>query len=312
MKKFLLIATITPFLSFANKSDSSLDKYHYIISQWILDKTDLVDRYLSDIHDTKKENHTTIDISIEFGKFTRTDSLYHNVDFSIHLDLPRLKNKLKLTLEKVSKNSTLLNKNREKLLSKSSDNSDEGYNLALSYAPWDKRRFFVSFDGGVRFDNYFIEPYVGILSGYKIKKSKKVEANVRNSLRFYLAGEVKDLLLGEYFYKYNENVVLGWMGSFVYSSEQSTQSISTEFFALRLLNKDSFARVGFISNFHLHNFKNPKKDDFELYFKYHNKLLNKKWLYYEITPSLNWKRKDNYKTSVGLKVKIGATFGAVK
>ncbi len=314
MKKFILYISIllAPLVTLANKSDdlsSSLDKYHYIISQWILDKSDLVDRYLSDIN-TTTENNTSIDISIEVGKFTKSNSFYHNVDFALHLDLPRLKNKLKLTLQKVSKSSTLLGKNSEKLLSKSSDSDNEGYNLALTYSPWAKKRFFMTFDSGVRFDNYFFEPYVGVLSGYKIKQKDNVEANIKNSLRFYLAGEIKDLVLGQYFYKYKEDVVVGWLGSFIYSSEKNTQDLSSEVFGLKLLNKDSFFRLGFISNFHLKHFKNPKKDNFELYAKYHNKLLNKEWLYYEVTPSLNWKKEHNFKPSVGVKLKIGATFGA--
>ncbi len=311
MKKFLLLL-LFPLFTIADSIELSLDKYHYIISQWILDKSDFVDRYLADINSSVKENRTIIDVSVEVGKFSTQKSFYHNVDFSMQLDLPRLRDKLKVTFQKVREESSLLNRNSEALLSRSSDLKNESYNLALSYSPFSNKNIVFSLDGGVRFNKFFFEPYIGILTAYKIRRDKKVDSNIKNSLRFYLAGEVKNLLLAQYFYKYKEDIVLGWLGSFIYSNELSNQDISSEIFALKLLDKYRFGRVGFIATAHLKHFKNPKTDDFELYFKYHNKLLNKKWLYYEITPSLHWKRKDDYKTSVGIKVKVGATFGAVK
>jgi hypothetical protein len=314
-KKKLLLILLVPFIISAAQEEGfleSLEKYHTIISKWILDKTDLVDRYLVDKNDTKRENKTLIDLSFELGKFTQESGFYHNLAFSLQLDLPRLENKFKLKFQKVPQNSgTLLNeKDKENLLAK--DDEKKKYNLSLNYSPLAKENFFFSISGGAQFDELMINPYVNLVTGYKFKKSKKEDIFLKNSLRFYLGGEVKDLLIGQYFYQYQKDMVLGWIGSFVYSNKSSYQDMTSEFFALKELNKHSFYRIGFAATAHLKNFKHAHKGDFELYARYHNKLLNKKWLYYEITPSLNWKRKEHYKTSVGIKVKIGATFGALK
>ncbi len=311
MKKLLLFIFINFSFLYSSSFYDNLDKYHYIISQWLLDKTDLIDRYLADINTTKRvKNKTKIDISFEIGKFTNINSFYHNLDYSLNLDLPRFQNKWKLKLEKIKQHNFSILKSNEELLSKTNRDKNTTFNLSLFFTPIKGKKSIFSLDGGVRFNKKFlIDPYIGVVIGRKLKKNQKKDFNIKNNIRFYLSGEFKDLLKAFYFYKYENNQIVGWNGNFVWSSEVNTQYFSSEIFSLKFLNKNSFYKVGFISTASLKNFKHLRKEDFEFYIKYRDKLLNKKWLYYEITPATKWERKNNYKTSIGIKLKIGAIFG---
>ena len=314
MKKSNLIKILifTPLLTFAQEDSSMsnlLDKYHQIISYWVIDGSDSIDRYLSGTKDKKRLSKTKINLSYEIGTYN-TGGLVNNFDFGISLSLPRFKNKAKITLEKVNRDKSLFGNNREAVLSKKDDDTSlDSYNLALKYSQWGGKKSKIGLTGGIRFNKLIVEPYLGVIAGYSIKSNNKENINLKNILRFYLAGEIKDSLSAQYLYNYSSDLLLGWRGNIDYSNKSDEQTFISEFICHKYVNEYKFFRFGFISTASLTNFKHFRKGDFEIYSKIHNKMMDKKWLYYEVTPSLDWKRKDNYKTSVGIKFKIGASFG---
>jgi len=315
MKKInlLKIVPFIPIVLIAQESLTSqyLERYHKSISYWIMDGSDIVDRYLADTNDTKKLSKTRVKIAYEFGTNSKSGSS-NTLDFGLSLSLPRLENKAKITLEKVNKTTGLFGNNAESTLSKKEDNFDDSYNLALKYSQWRGKKSSIALTGGIRFNKIFFEPYIGLIAGYTIINNTKENLTIKDTLRFYIAGEIKNNFSTQYLYNYSNDILLGWRGNFEYSNKSDIQNLISEFIWHKYIDEDKFIRVGFVSTATLTNFKKPKKDNFELYTKYHNKMLNKDWLFYEVTPSVDWKKEDNYKTSVGVKLKIGATFGGFR
>jgi hypothetical protein len=313
MKKILLLTL--PIIAFSANSDlnNNLDKYHTLVSKWVMDKSDVVDRYLASKDDNKNLSNTKVSVAYEIGS-TSKGKFSNNYDFSLSLNLPRFKDKVNLTLEKVNTYKSLIN-SKESFLSKSDSqtNSDDNYNLGISFSQWSGKKYATHLSGGVRFNSKFLlEPYVGVVSSYNIKSTKKTEINIKNTLRYYLAGEIKDNISSQLLYNYGSDVLLGWLGNFEYTSKSSKQTLTSEFILQKEYSSYNFYRLGFVANAKLTHFKNPKKNDFYIYFKYHNKYQNKDWMFYEITPSVELRKENKYHTTVGLKLKVGATFGGIR
>ena len=314
MRKFIILIVL-PIVAIESKSELSrkLELYHLVVSKWVMDKSDAIDRYLAGSEDSENLSNTKVTVAYEFG-FNSKGRFLHNYDFALSLNLPRFQNKVKLTFEKVNKYKSLIN-SKESFLSKSSPelNSESNYNLALNFSQWSGKKSSVYFTGGVRFNSkLLIEPYIGLVSGYNIKSTKKVIFNVKNTLRYYLAGEIKDNLSTQYLYNYRSNILLGWLGNIEYTSKSDTQTLTSEFIWQKAVDKYKFYRIGFVADGTLKHFRHFQKNDFYAYLKYHNRYRGKDWLFYELTPSVEWRKRDNYHTSFGLKFKIGATFGGIK
>ena len=314
MRKIILI--IIPFIFVKAESDLSqlLEKYHFVASKWLMDKSDVIDRYLSDSDDDKNLSNTKVSIAYELGVNSK-GRFSNDVDFSLSLSLPRFSNKVKLTLEKVNTYRSLIDSKESRLSNSESkiSSNDDQYNLALKFSQWSGKKSSIYFTGGVRFNSKFLlEPYIGFVSGYSIEDTKKIVFNVKNTFRYYLAGEVKDNLSTQYLYNYKDDILLGWLGNIEYTNKSSHQTLTSEFIWQKVTNSYKFYRVGFVADAKLKNFKHLRKNDLYVYVKYHNRYRDKDWLFYEITPSLEWRRRDNYHTSFGLKFKIGATFGGIR
>jgi hypothetical protein len=311
MKKFIFI--LLPLVAVNCKSLSEmLEEYHLIASEWVMDKSDELDRYLSDSNDNKKLSNTKVKVAYEFG-FNSEGRFSNDFDFALSLNLPRFQDKVKVTLEKVNKYKSLINSN-ESFLSKSDESKiDDSYNLALQFSQWKGKKSSLYFTGGVRFNSKFLlEPYIGVITGYNIKSTDKIAFNIKNTLRYYLAGEIKDNISTQYLYNYKDDMLIGWLGNIEYTNQSDEQTLTSEFIWQRVPNKDMFYRVGFVADAKLRHFQHFKKNDFYLYYKYHNKYRGKDWLFYELTPSVEWRKEDNYHTSFGLKFKVGATFGGIR
>jgi len=312
MKKLLLI--ILPITVISAKSDLSdkLDRYHLIASKWVMDTSDEIDRYLSGTEDDKNISNTKVTVAYEFG-FNSKGRFSNDVDFSLSLNLPRFSNKVKLTLEKVNKYKSLIN-SKESYLSKSdTDTKEDNYNLALKISRWKGKKTSIYFTGGVRFNSKFlIDPYIGIIGARNIKNTENKIFNVKNSLRYYLAGELKDNLSTQYLFNYKKDTVIGWLGNLEYTNKSAEQTLTSEFIWQKVPNEHMFHRIGIVADAKLTHFKHFKKNDFYVYYKYHNKYKDKDWLFYELTPSVEWRKRDKYHTSFGLKFKVGATFGGIK
>ena len=309
MKKVLFLIPVTIL---ANQELSLLDEYHIKISKWILDKSDAIDRYLSGENDDKNLSNTKLTLSYEIGSDNK-GKISNNFDFSLSLNLPRFQKKSQLIFEKVIENRGVIG-NSESLLSKSDINKTENnYNLAIRFSQWHGKKSSINFAGGVRFSTRtVIEPYVGFNLGYNIISNEKTEFNVKNSFRYYLAGECKNILSSQYLYNYRDDILLGWFGSFTYSNKLSNQYLRSEFIYHKVINDYKFYRVGLIGNAKLTHFKHFRKNDFEIYVKYHDRYKNKKWLSYEVTPFVDLKRDYDYHTSYGIRLKVSATFGGIK
>ncbi len=312
MRKLLLIILPITVISGESNLSKKLEEYHFIASKWVMDKSDELDRFLSDDYDNKNISNTKVSVAYEFG-FNSKGRFSNDLDFSLSLNLPRFSNKVKLTLEKVNTYRSLI-ESKESFLSKSdSDTNEDNYNLALQFSQWRGKRSSIYFTGGVRFNSKFLlEPYIGIISGYNIKKTDNKIVNVKNTLRYYLAGEVKDNFSTQYLFNYKQDTIVGWLGNIEYTNKSDKQTLTSEFIWHKVPNRYMFHRVGFVANAKLTHFKHFRKNDFYVYYKYHNRYRGKDWLFYELTPSVEWRKRDKYHTSFGLKFKVGATFGGLR
>ncbi len=308
MKKIILLTI--PILLFS-EDISIFDKYHIVVSKWIMDKSDALDRFLAGTQDSKSLSNTKVTLSYELGA-NNLGKFSNDFDFSLSLNLPRFQDKAKITLEKVLNNKSLVGNNRESQLSKSDENSDNKYNLALSLSQWRGKKASIYLTGGLRLGKNIIDPYIGVVSGYNVISNNKKEFNIKNTIRYYFAGEIKDNLSTQYLYNYSDHILLGWLGNLDYSNREKEQILTSEFIWHRSINKYKFYRVGFIANAKLKHFKHLRKNDFEVYVKYHNKFRDKDWAFYEITPFVDKRKEDNWHTTYGVKLKVGATFGGIK
>ncbi len=313
MKKLYLLLVLSAIL-FSKSNKYDLDKAHILASNWIMNKSDFLDRYLANKHDTKHLSNTKLNIAYEVGLNT-SGGLSNNFDFGLSLRLPRFEKKVKLKIQKVKEEWNALDNSGNVVsnvgLSSSISNKDK-YDLMLQYRGHKGKRSSIGLTGGVRFNKIFWEPYVGIKAKYIIFQEEKQVLLLRNTLRFYISGEMRDTLYSKYVRRLGINSQFGWYNNLDYTSKSNKQDLKTEFVLQTSNNNYSFFRTGFIAWAKLKNFNNPRKENFEIYTKYHNKMRNKKWMYYEVTPAIEWKRKDNFKPSFTLKFKIGATFGGTR
>ncbi len=312
MKKLLKLLTATlPLVTFTSAEVSKLDSYHLFLSNWVMNSSDNLDRYLVEKNDTKSLSNTKIDIAYEGGLNTAGGFL-NNLDFGLSLNLPRFENKVKLSVSKVKQNwnATDANGNVVSNMDISSNKSDDDkYDLMVEYQNHKGKRSSVGFTGGVRFNKVFFEPYIGLKAKYLIYSNDLNLLVAKNVLRFYLAGEIRDTISAKYIRLIDSDLQFGWYGNIDYSSKSNEQVLKSEFILHKKLGEFTFIRGGFFASSKLTNFKNPKKENFELYARYHHKLLNRDWLYYELTPAIEWKNDDKFSGSFTLKFKVGATFG---
>lgn len=309
MKKIITTLTLLQYLLVAQ--ESILDKYHYKVSNWLLAKSDYLDKYLTDNNDTKHLSHTKVGISYEITS-NSSGGISNNFDFSLSLSLPRFQNKMKLKLDKVKKNWNSIDDNGVILPLNSIQKDttlDDSYNLGLEYSQWKGKRSSIKFTGGLRFSKIILEPYIGIIAGYKIYNRDRIETSIKNKLLFYTSGEIKNTSSLQYLYSIDRDNLIGVYAILEYSTDEDDQTIKSEFMWHRRIDNRSYFKSGFIATAKLTKFKNLKRENFELYSRYHNKFRDKDWLYFEITPAVDWKKEDNFKPSATLKLKVGATFG---
>ena len=304
MKKLIFIC-ITSLL-YAEDTLSILDKYHATLSDWIVLKSDEIDKYLSKKNDNKILSKTVIGIEYTLGYDTK-DGFSNNIDFSFGLDLPRFKNKLHLMAESLRYDLKNIKNSPPKLFLK--ENEEKSYNVALEYNQINKNNMKFSFTGGVRFDKIFFEPYIGVIGRYKLKNIGNWDNTFQNKFLFYTSGEVDDIVSFENIYSFDEKSLVGIYNSIGFNSSTQYQSLGSEVSYFHQIDNNSYYKVGAQINGSLKNLTNPKIDRYKIYTQYKNNIANRDWLYYKITPSIAWKRENSFKTSFNLKLTIGAKFG---
>ncbi len=313
-KRYLSLLAIFSVSLLAQPDTYGLDDYHKFLSNWLMDKSDYLDKYISEKNDTKRLSNTRVKVAYEVGVNT-SGGFSNNLDFGLSLNLPRFENKVKLTLNKVKSDWNALDENGDVVSNvglSSKLESDNKYDLMLEYKGHRGKKSSIGLTGGLRFNKYFFEPYVGLKGKYLVFQRDKDALLLRDKLRFYVAGEIRNTIYSKYVRDVGKYMQFGWYGNIDYSTKSDNQDFKTELLLQRSTNNYSFNRVGFVASANLTNFKNFRKQNFETYYKHHDKMLNKDWLYYEITPSVVWKKEDNFKSSFTLKFKIGATFGGIR
>jgi len=304
MKRVIFICATS--LLFGSDTLSILDKYHEAISDWVILKSDEIDRYLSKKNDNKILSKTVIGIEYTVGYDTKK-SFSNNIDFSFGIDLPRFKNKLHLMAESIKYDLKNLKTEPPKLFQK--ENEKRSYNIALEYNKIKNKKLKFSFTGGVRFDKILIEPYIGVIAKYKLKKVSNWDNTFQNKFIFYTSGEVSDIVSLENLYPLDKNSLIGIYNSIGLNSSSEYQSLGSEVSYYHQINNSSYYKVGGQIDGSLKNLIDPKVNRYKLYAQYKNNIANRDWLYYRVTPSIAWKREHNFKPSYRLDFTLGIKFG---
>ena len=309
MKKIITTITLLTALNAQESYTDKLIRYHQSVSEWLTQNIDYIDRYLSGTN-SKKPNHSQVDIS--FTLIPGSDGSFDtDYGFSLNLDMPRFSNRLHLLFNQIEDNwkgtkgstppqlhNDIYDKSREK-----------NYNFGFKYNKIQTDKLSFDLTGGVRFSKNFFEPYIGLIVTKNLLRKNKTTIDFTNEAKLYIGGELQNVSTLERVYNIDEKSLFSSSLSLGYSSNSNDQSLllsSNYFYAI---DNNRYINSGALISSTLTQFKSPKANQYKIFTQYRDNLLHKKWLYYKVTPSVQWKRENNFHASYHLGITLGMKFG---
>jgi len=310
-KIFTTIALFT-LLNAQESYEDKLIQYHQTISQWLTQSTDSLDRYLSS-QESKAPNNTQIDLSLTL--IPGTDGSFDtDYGFNVHLDMPRFSKKVHFLFNQIEDNWSGTKGNKPPQLHNDiyDKNREKNYNFGFEYRGIDSDKFHLGLTGGVRFNKSIIEPYIGVDAKKRLLQTDKQNIYFKNIVKLYLKGEIQDIAKVESIYNIDKSSLIGTGATLGYSSNSDNQSLLLDANYFYALDRNRYINSGIMGSYSLTKFSHIKADQYKIFTQYRDRLLNKDWLYYKVTPSIQWKRINDFHSSFHVGVTLGVKFGAIK
>ncbi|WP_298751777.1 hypothetical protein [uncultured Arcobacter sp.] len=283
--------------SIVNKMLNSTETYLKYTYDKLNQYSKVLDETLTDEKSSYKYENSSIHIETYYNN-TQTKGNTSGVTFNVKVRLPQLKEKLKLVIEnddnKIGKE---YEDNNESVPYK-----DDKSSLALEYDKY-KKYYNLRTKAGVKLNSFvFINSSVSkefdLTNSWNFVAQEKIELNNKNnfensttlSLKKHINNQLRFINTNQYYWnkKASDNNI--------YNSLRLTHILSS---------KNTLNYVTSISS--NDNQTNFKTKNYDAYISYKHYI--RKWLYYDIVPSLYGEREDNFKMRYAFKFRLGIVIG---
>lgn len=302
---FRVIAILSIFFidtSFAKLELGVLDEYHDSLCDVLVNTSNSIDDYFIDDNSTKIRSKTYAKFSTSIA-VEDNQKLEKDIRLRLRLNLPKVQRNLRLIFEDDNYNNEFYDRttlNSEKL-------KDKSYYLRLDYFKFIKKKFNLSLGVGLRVRQGNLVPYLNFHSRYDIFENREFKSAFYNRLRYYSDGEIEDILEFNNRYIVDNSVYLILGNKLSYSDRDSYQIAYHDLSLIKELSDKKELGVGFGIRSSLVDFKNYSVEYYHIHTLYHH-LFYKKWLYYQLAPSILWRESNNFNISYRMMINLGIIF----
>ncbi len=304
-KWFLIILFLTSFVG-AVENNSGIDRYRDDVSRWLIDTSSSIDNYFFDETNESLRNKTYAKLVSSFAIEERNgNKIEYDVRLKLRLNLPRVQKHLRLVFEDDddgNDDQTSLGDNHQL--------SEKDYHLRVEYVDYVVKRFKFGMGTGIRLRNLLIYPYLNFKTKYTIHDTNKYQSAFLNRLRWYVNGDVENIF--EYNFVNNINSIdktlyFNWYNKLTYMNTEDMEDLLNGVALIKIFDKKTRSSVGFSLLSKMYNFKITNLD-YAQYYVTHQKTFYKDWMYYKVTPSMLWRKVNDYRCSYRFMVNIGMIF----
>jgi len=297
MYRYILIILI-PLITKADFNTTLLDMYHREISQILIETSKSVDNFFTDSN-SSSENKTEAKLETSFA-IENGRSPEYALHFRLKLHLPKLQNRFKIVFEDEDSDNILYDGSK---LDKQYKLENKGYFLRLDYFNYVIKKIDFTSGVGLKFKKFNIYPYLNLKTKYIFEDYSIL---LKNRFRLYSSGEYRDTLTLSRVKNLTQNSYILFRNFFQYSNKNENRDMINSISITKRLPKGREATAGFLLKEHFIVYK-YYFDYPQLFFGYRAPL-HKKWLYYELNPSILWREENDYKRSFRFMFNIGINF----
>jgi len=287
----------------AEFNTTSLDEYRFNISCWLVDSSNDIDDYFFESNNSTQTSHTYAEVRSSFALEDTQNSEYA-VRLRLRLNLPKIQKQLRIVFEDASNDDALYDGTQ---LNSQYQLEEKQYFLRLEYFNYMIKQLNLAFSSGVRFTKTMLHPYLNIKAKYNVKNEENEKKILSNRFRYYINGDIEDVVSFNTLYTLNQTLYFTIRNSFRYRNWEDFQKIVNDASFIKTLKVGEQASAGFTLVTELKNNRNLTLNYPQLYVTYRNQLY-KNWIYYEIHPSLLWRKENDYESSARLMLTLGMIF----
>ena len=290
-----------PIFIFADANLTVLDKYHDKLCEALITTSNHIDDYfIDDNRTTSSTTHAEFSTSIAMEANQKFEN---DVRLRLRLNLPKIQESLRLVFEDENSDDTLYDRttlNDTELI-------DKSYYLRLEYFKLVKEKFNLVLGAGLRIRQGHLIPYLNLRSRLDLYKSEKFKSAFYNRFRFYSDGEIENILEFNSVYTFDDTVYTVFSNQLRYSDKEHFQILYDDVSLIKQLNEKKELNVGCGIRSTLMDFKDYEVEYYHVHTLYHH-LFYKNWLYYQVAPSVLWRRENNFNVSYRLMLNLGIMF----
>jgi len=303
IKYFLIILFFLSYTT-AEENGSQLDIYQRDVSKWILTKSNNIDSYFfKDTNETLR-NKTYAELKTSLAMESKSDVEY-DVTFKIRLRLPKMEKHFKLILEDSddrSEDGTDLGTNHQL------ENKD--YHIRLEYFDYIQEKLHFNLGGGLRFRKMLLYPYLNLKATYTINDDENYKSEFYNRFRLYVYGDIENIFEYNFIYHLNKltkNFYFSFHNQIEYKDKEENEKLTNDIALIKIIDKKNLMKMGYAISSEIENFKKIDVDYYQYYFTY-RQVFYKDWLYYQATPSMLWRDRNDFESSYRFMVNVGMVF----
>jgi hypothetical protein len=301
LKKLFFVTIILTAISYAEINTTTIDKYHSDLSHWLVETSDSIDGYFIE-GNTTQQSKTYAELKTSFAVENQHSSEYA-IRLRLRLNLPRIQKKLRVVFEDADSDDELYDGTK---LDNDSHLEKKDYSLRLEYFNYIKNKLNLTIGAGIRIKQLHLRPYFDLKGRYSLHEDSKEKIMINNRFRYYTNGDIENKISLNTLYYFDESFFFNTNNYIQYKNSKKSQTIVNNYSYIKILDNKRQARAGvsFVSNL----------DDMELFLDHiqlygiYRYVFYKNWLYYEISPSILFRKENNYNTSYRFMVNFGAIF----
>ena len=301
IKQIIFLLFLFPLLLFAENNESWFDDYHDQLCKVLISTSHSIDDYFiegnrSVISSTRAELISSM--AMENGQ-----PLEKNIRVRLRLNLPKIQKHLRLILEDEESDNILYNGTTltdERL-------QDKRYYLRLEYFKWMKEQFNIVFAGGVRIRKGNLVPYANVRSEYDFYDKSDFKSSLSNRFRYYTDGEVENTAEFNSIYSLTDSIYSALTNQLRYDNRDGFETMVNDISIGENVSEKKQVNVGMGVVSFLQNFKNPSVDYYHVHAFYHH-VFYKNWVYYDLAPSVLWRRINDFQISYRVMMNFGIKF----
>jgi hypothetical protein len=302
MYRYFIFYILSLFnISYADFNTTALDSYRDNLSNWLVNTSNSIDNYFIEENGTLSSK-TYAELKTSFAFESKRPSEYA-IRLRLRLNLPKIQKKLRIVFEDSDSDDVFYDATQ---LDSDKDLSEKNYYLRLEYFNYIWNRLNFSMSGGVRFKKLDIHPYLNLKVKYSVESSDNNERVISNRFRYYINDDIEDVVSYNTLYPIEDSIYCTVRHSFRYRNWQEYQQIVNSTSCIKNIEKNRYLSVGASILSELEDdeltLQYPK-----IYWTYRGKLY-KEWIYYELTPSVLWRKENSYNESYRFMINIGTIF----